>query len=281
MKLLDGKVAIVTGAGGGIGRATALLLAREGAKVVVNDVGGARDGSGESASPAETVVAEIRGLGGQAVASPQSVATRAGAEQIIATAVKEFGRVDVLVNNAGILRDKTLLKMDDEMWDAVIGVHLKGTFLCTQAAVAQMRAQGSPGSVVNTTSVSGMLGNFGQANYSAAKAGIYGFTRTASIELQRYGIRVNAVAPIAKTRMTEDLPMFEKIQSMTPEHVAPAHLLLASELSGDLTGAVLSVAGGKLSVYKVVESAGKFKDSDQGVWTAREIADHWEVISKV
>ncbi|GMV16729.1 MAG: SDR family NAD(P)-dependent oxidoreductase [Polyangiaceae bacterium] len=281
MKLLDGKVAIVTGAGGGIGRATALLLAREGAKVVVNDVGGARDGSGESASPAETVVAEIRGLGGQAVASPQSVATRAGAEQIIATAVKEFGRVDVLVNNAGILRDKTLLKMDDEMWDAVIGVHLKGTFLCTQAAVAQMRAQGSPGSVVNTTSVSGMLGNFGQANYSAAKAGIYGFTRTASIELQRYGIRVNAVAPIAKTRMTEDLPMFEKIQSMTPEHVAPAHLFLASELSGDLTGAVLSVAGGKLSVYKVVESAGKFKDSDQGVWTAREIADHWEVISKV
>ncbi len=281
MKLLDGKVAIVTGAGGGIGRATALLLAREGAKVVVNDVGGARDGSGESASPAETVVAEIRGLGGQAVASPQSVATRAGAEQIIATAVKEFGRVDVLVNNAGILRDKTLLKMDDEMWDAVIAVHLKGTFLCTQAAVAQMRAQGSPGSVVNTTSVSGMLGNFGQANYSAAKAGIYGFTRTASIELQRYGIRVNAVATIAKTRMTEDLPMFEKIQSMTPEHVAPAHLFLASELSGDLTGAVLSVAGGKLSVYKVVESAGKFKDSDQGVWTAREIADHWEVISKV
>lgn len=281
MKLLDGKVAIVTGAGGGIGRATALLFAREGAKVVVNDVGGARDGSGESASPAETVVAEIRGLGGQAVASPQSVATRAGAEQIIATAVKQFGRVDVLVNNAGILRDKTLLKMDDEMWDAVIGVHLKGTFLCTQAAVAQMRAQGSPGSVVNTTSVSGMLGNFGQANYSAAKAGIYGFTRTASIELQRYGIRVNAVAPIAKTRMTEDLPMFEKIQSMTPEHVAPAHLFLASELSGDLTGAVLSVAGGKLSVYKVVESAGKFKDSDQGVWTAQEIADHWEVISKV
>lgn len=281
MKLLDGKVAIVTGAGGGIGRATALLFGREGAKVVVNDVGGARDGSGESASPAEAVVAEIRALGGQAVASPQSVATRAGAERIIATAVEEFGRVDVLINNAGILRDKTLLKMDDEMWDAVIGVHLKGTFLCTQAAVAQMRAQGSPGSVVNTTSVSGMLGNFGQANYSAAKAGIYGFTRTASIELQRYGIRVNAVAPIAKTRMTEDLPMFEKIQSMTPEHVAPAHLFLASELSGDLTGAVLSVAGGKLSVYKVVESAGKFKDSDQGVWTAREIADHWEVISKV
>ena len=187
----------------------------------------------------------------------------------------------MLVNNAGILRDKTLLKMDDAMWDAVIAVHLTGSFLCTQAAATQMRAQGSPGSIINTTSVSGMLGNFGQANYSAAKAGIYGLTRTASIELQRHGIRVNAVAPIAKTRMTEDLPMFEKIQSMTPEHVAPAHLFLGSELSRDLSGAVVSVAGGKLSIYKVVESAGKFKDSDQGVWTAQEIADHWEVISKV
>lgn len=281
MGLLDGKVAIVTGAGGGIGRATALLLAREGAKVVVNDVGGARDGSGQSVSPAEAVADEIRAAGGEGVASSDSVATRAGAERIVASAVEHFGRLDVMINNAGILRDKTLLKMDDAMWDAVIAVHLTGSFLCTQAAAAQMRQQGSPGSIVNTTSVSGMLGNFGQANYSAAKAGIYGLTRTASIELQRHGIRVNAVAPIAKTRMTEDLPMFEKIQSMTAEHVAPAHLFLASELSGDLTGAVLSVAGGKLSVYKVVESAGKFKDADQGVWSAREIADYWEVISKV
>ncbi len=280
MGLLDGKVAIVTGAGGGIGRATALLLAREGAKVVVNDVGGARDGSGQSVSPAEAVTGEIRTAGGEAVASSDSVATRAGAERIVASAVEHFGRLDVMINNAGILRDKTLLKMDDAMWDAVIAVHLTGSFLCTQAAAAQMRQQGSPGSIVNTTSVSGMLGNFGQAN-SAAKAGIYGLTRTASIELQRHGIRVNAVAPIAKTRMTEDLPMFEKIQSMTAEHVAPAHLFLASELSGDLTGAVLSVAGGKLSVYKVVESAGKFKDADQGVWSAQEIAEYWDVISKV
>jgi len=281
MALLSGKVAIITGAGGGIGRSTALLLAREGAKVVVNDLGGARDGTGGSLTPAEAVAAEITSLGGEAVANGDSVATRAGAEAIVRSAVERFGRVDVLINNAGILRDKTLLKMDDEMWDAVIAVHLKGTFLCTQAAVAQLRAQGSPGSIINTTSVSGMLGNFGQANYSAAKAGIYGLTRTASIELQRYGIRVNAVAPIAKTRMTEDLPLFEKIQSMTPEHVAPAHLFLASELSGDLTGAVLSVAGGKLSIYKVVESAGQFKEADSGIWTAQEIADHWEVISKV
>jgi NAD(P)-dependent dehydrogenase (short-subunit alcohol dehydrogenase family) len=281
MGLLDEKVAIVTGAGGGIGRAVALLFAREGARVVVNDVGTLRDGSGGDQGLAQTVVDEIRSLGGEAVANTDSVATPAGAAAIVHSALEAFGRLDVLVNNAGILRDKTLLKMDEEMWDAVIAVHLKGTFLCTQAAIAQMRAQGSGGSLINTTSVSGMLGNFGQANYSAAKAGIYGLTRTASIEHQRHGIRVNAIAPIAKTRMTEDLPMFEKVESMTPEHIAPAHLFLASDLSADVTGAVISVAGGKMSVYKVVESPGKFKDADGGVWTAREIAEHWDTISKV
>jgi NAD(P)-dependent dehydrogenase (short-subunit alcohol dehydrogenase family) len=177
------------------------------------------------------------------------------------------------------LRDKTLLKMDVEMWDAVIDVHLKGTFLCTQAAATHMKAQG--GRIVNTTSVSGMLGNFGQANYAAAKAGIYGLTRTASIELQRYGITVNAVAPIAKTRMTHDLPMFEKVETLTPEHVAPAHLFFASDLCGDRTGHVLAVAGGKLSVYRVVESAGKFKETDEGIWSAAQIAEHWDGINKL
>jgi len=281
MGLLTDKVAIITGAGGGIGRATALLFAKEGARVVVNDLGGARDGTGSSASPAESVVAEIRAARGDAIANADDVSQRDGAAALVRAAVEAFGRVDVLVNNAGILRDKTLLKMDDAMWDAVIAVHLKGTFLCTQAVAAELRARNAPGSIINTTSISGMLGNFGQANYAAAKAGIYGFSRTASIELQRHGIRVNAVAPIAKTRMTEDLPMFEKVSTMTPEHVAPAHLFLASDLSRDVTGAVLSVAGGKLSIYKVVESPGKFKDADEGVWTAQEIAEHWEVISKV
>ncbi|HEY5374730.1 MAG TPA: SDR family NAD(P)-dependent oxidoreductase [Polyangiaceae bacterium] len=281
MGLLDGKVTVVTGAGNGIGRATALLFAREGAQVLVNDLGGNRDGSGTAPSAADAVVAEIRQAGGTAEVSYDSVATKQGAEAIIGKAISAFGRIDVLLNNAGILRDKTLLKLSLEDWQAVLDVHLTGSFLCTQAAAQEMKEQGS-GSIINTTSVSGMLGNFGQSNYAAAKAGIYGLTRTASIELQRFGVRVNAVAPIAKTRLTEDLPMFEKIEeSLSPEHVAPAHLFLASPLSHDVTGAVLAVAGGRMSVFKVVESPGKYKESDGGVWSALEIADHFESISKV
>jgi NAD(P)-dependent dehydrogenase (short-subunit alcohol dehydrogenase family) len=281
MGLLEGKVAIITGAGGGIGRAEALLFAREGAKVLVNDLGGARDGSGAGESAAEKVVEEIKAAGGDAAPSFASVATPEGAELIVKAAVDAFGRVDVLVNNAGILRDKTLLKMDEAMWDAVVAVHLKGTFLCTQAAAKQMIAQGGGGRIVNTTSVSGMLGNFGQANYSAAKAGIYGFTRTAAIEMQKQRITVNAIAPIAKTRMTEDLPMFQTTgETLTPDHIAPAALFLGSDLCGDRTGHVLAVAGAQMYVYKVVQSAGKFKD-ENGVWTAQEIADHWDAIAKV
>jgi NAD(P)-dependent dehydrogenase (short-subunit alcohol dehydrogenase family) len=281
MGSLVGKVCVVTGAGNGIGRATALLFAREGGAVVVNDVGGSRDGTSSDASVAERVVEEIRNGGGQAVANHDSVASSRGADSIVETAVGAFGRLDVWINNAGILRDKTLLKMDDAMWDAVIAVHLTGTFMGTRAAARQLREQGSAGRIVNTTSVSGMLGNFGQTNYSAAKAGIYGLTRTASIELQRHGITVNAVAPIAKTRMTEDLPMFEKLETLTPEHVAPAHLFFSSDLCGDVTGAVLAVAGAKMSIYRVVESPGKYKESDGGVWTAQEIADHFGAISKL
>ncbi|MEP7049190.1 MAG: SDR family NAD(P)-dependent oxidoreductase [Pseudomonadota bacterium] len=281
MGLLDGKVTVVTGAGNGIGRVTALLFAREGAQVLVNDLGGARDGSGNAPSAADAVVAEIRAAGGKACANYDSVATKEGAEAIVAGAVSTFGRIDVLLNNAGILRDKTLLKMSLADWQAVLDVHLTGSFLCTQAAAQKMKEQGS-GSIINTSSVSGMLGNFGQANYAAAKAGIYGLTRTASIELQRYGVRVNAVAPIAKTRLTEDLPMFEKIEdTLSPEHVAPAHLFLASSLSKEVTGVVLAVAGARMSVFKVVESAGKYKESEGGVWDAHEIADHFESISKV
>jgi len=281
MALLAEKSVVITGAGNGIGRATALLFAKEGARVVVNDLGGSRAGDGGTHGAADEVVAQIRSAGGTAVANYDSVSTAEGAAAIVETAVREFGRIDVLVNNAGILRDKTLLKLELSQWEAVLAVHLTGTFLCTQAAAIRMKEQGS-GRIVNTTSISGLLGNFGQTNYSAAKAGIYGLTRTASIELQRYGIMVNAVAPVAKTRMTEDLPMFAKIEdTLSPEHVAPAHLFLASDLAGDRTGFVLAVAGGRMSVFKVVESAGKYKEADDGVWTAGEIAEHFDAISKV
>jgi NAD(P)-dependent dehydrogenase (short-subunit alcohol dehydrogenase family) len=280
MGLLDGKVAIVTGAGAGIGRAHALLFAREGAKVVVNDLGGARDGTGANVSAADEVVREIQAAGGSAVANADTVATAEGASAIVKCAVDSFGRVDVLVNNAGILRDKSFLKMDEPMWDAVIAVHLKGAFVVSQAFVRQVVAQKEPARIVNTTSVSGMLGNFGQANYAAAKAGVYGLTRTMSIELQKHRITVNAIAPIAKTRMTEDLPMFQGVDTLTPDHIAPAALFLASDLCGDRTGHVLAVAGARLYAFKVVETAGRFKDEDRGVWTAREIADNWEAIVK-
>jgi NAD(P)-dependent dehydrogenase (short-subunit alcohol dehydrogenase family) len=279
--LLEGKVAIITGAGGGIGREHALLFAREGAKVVVNDLGGARDGEGQDTRAASMVVDEIKKAGGEAVASFDSIATVEGANTLLKTAVDAFGGADILVNNAGILRDKSFLKMDEAMWDSVIAVHLKGSFLTAQAFAKQAVAQGRGGRIVNTTSVSGMLGNFGQANYAAAKAGIYGLTRTISIELQKHRITVNALAPIAKTRMTEDLPMFQGVDTMTPEHIAPAALFLASDLCGDRTGYVLAVAGARMYAFKVIETPGKFKDGERGVWSAQEIADNWDSIIKI
>lgn len=282
MGLLDEKVVIVTGAGNGIGRAHALLFASEGASVVVNDVGGPREGAAEGdARAADAVVAEIEAAGGKAVASHDSVATAAGAQAIVALGVETFGKVDVLVNNAGILRDKTFMKLEESNWDAVIAVHLKGTFLVSQAFAKHAVNRGGGGRIVNTTSVSGMLGNFGQANYGAAKAGIYGLTRTMAIELQKHRITVNALAPIAKTRMTEDLPTFQGVDTMTPEHIAPAALFLASDLCGDKTGHVLAVAGARLYAFKVVESAGKFKDGPGAVWTPQEIAENWAAIMKV
>jgi NAD(P)-dependent dehydrogenase (short-subunit alcohol dehydrogenase family) len=280
MGLLDGKVAIITGAGNGIGRSHALLFAREGARVVVNDLGGARDGAGADVHAADAVVREIEQAGGKAVASHGSVSSAEGAQAIVQKAVEAFGRADLLVNNAGILRDKTFLKLDEAMWDSVVAVHLKGTFLVSQAFVKQAISQGGGARVVNTTSVSGMMGNFGQSNYAAAKAGIYGLTRTMAIELQKHRITVNALAPIAKTRMTEDLPTFQGVDTMTPEHISPAALFLASDLCGDKTGYVLAVAGARMYAFKVVETPGKFKDDAAGVWTPQEIADNWDAIVK-
>ena len=206
MGSLDGKVAIVTGAGGGIGKAHALLLAKEGACVVVNDLGGARDGTGASSSMADAVVDEITAAGGKAVANYGSVTDKAAAKEMVDQAVQAFGKLDILIANAGILRDKSFKNMDDDMWDLVLDVHLRGTYLTTKAAYDRMIEQGTGGRIVMTSSTSGLLGNFGQTNYGAAKAGIAGFTRCLWLEGLKYGITVNVLAPTAMSRLTEDSP---------------------------------------------------------------------------
>jgi NAD(P)-dependent dehydrogenase (short-subunit alcohol dehydrogenase family)/acyl dehydratase/putative sterol carrier protein len=277
MGLLDGKVAVITGAGGGIGRCHALAFAKEGAKVVVNDLGSARDGLGQTSSMAEAVVDEIKKAGGQAVADFHSVSTWEGAKAIIQTAISTFGGIDILVNNAGILRDKTLWNMTEDMWDAVIGVHLKGTAACTHHAVVWMKENNRPGSVINTTSIAGLKGNFGQTNYAAAKAGIYGMTLTWAAELRKYNIRVNAVAPLAKTRLTEDI---EQVGAeMKPEQVAPVALFFASDLAKDVTGRILGVHGQHLFEYRMENTTG-FEKKNAEMWSAKEIAGKFEEITK-
>jgi NAD(P)-dependent dehydrogenase (short-subunit alcohol dehydrogenase family) len=281
MGLLDGKVAAITGAGGGIGRSHALLFASEGARVVVNDVGGSLDGSGHGSDMANSVVDEITRAGGQACANHGDVSDPDGAQSIVTDAVEKFGGLDILVNNAGILRDKSLRKMTVEMFDDVIRVHLRGTFLCLQAAARHMSEHGQGGRIINTSSVSGLIGMFGQANYSAAKAGIFGLTRTASIELARYKITVNALAPVAHTRMTEELPMMKAMpaasEMLSPELVAPAALFLASELSSHVTGQVLAVEGKRMYVYKMTQTDALTPETD--AWTAEEIAQRWGELS--
>jgi NAD(P)-dependent dehydrogenase (short-subunit alcohol dehydrogenase family) len=275
MGLLDGKVAIVTGSGGGIGREEALALAREGAAVVVNDLGGARDGSGSGGHRmADAVVEEIQKAGGTAVSNYDSVATVAGGQGILKTALDAFGQVDVLVNNAGILRDKTLAKMSEAEWDVVVQVHLKGTFCVTQPVFNHMRERNQGGSIINTSSTSGLEGNFGQTNYGAAKAGIAGFTRCLALEGKKSGIRVNAIAPVALTRLTEDLAGFQNDalkEKMSPAHIAPLIVFLASDLSKDITKKSFFVGGGKISEMRMVRTEGATKAS--GIWTPNEIAN--------
>jgi NAD(P)-dependent dehydrogenase (short-subunit alcohol dehydrogenase family) len=276
--LLEGKVAVVTGAGGGIGREEALALARAGARVVVNDLGGDRHGGGKGSELADAVVEEIQAAGGEAAASHDSVATREGADAIVWTAMSRFGQVDVLVNNAGILRDRTLLNMSEEDFDRVLAVHLRGTFLCTQAAARAMKARGQGGRIINTTSLSGLLGNFGQANYASAKAGIYGLTRVASIELARSGITANALAPVALTRMTSDLAMMKGVsaEQMGPQFVAPAVVFLASPLAAEITGQVVGVEGGRIFLYRMETTPGAQRDHP---WTPEEIGKAWKDIA--
>ncbi len=277
MGLLDGKVAIVTGAGGGIGREHALALARAGAAVVVNDLGGARDGGGAGSSAmADQVVEEVKAAGGEAVPNYDSVATVEGGQSILKSALDAFGQADILVNNAGILRDKSFANTTEDMWDIVVAVHLKGTYCVTHAVYGHMKERGEGGSIINTSSTSGLNGNFGQANYGAAKAGIAGMSRCLAIEGVRYGIRVNILAPVATTRLTDDLPMFqdEKISAqMDPRLVSPLVVYLGSDLAKDVTGKTYFVGGGRIAEMKVVTHTGVTKQDEDGLWTPEEIAE--------
>jgi NAD(P)-dependent dehydrogenase (short-subunit alcohol dehydrogenase family) len=279
--LLEGKVAIVTGAGGGIGREHALYFAREGAKVVVNDLGSDRHGGGKGGEMADKTAADIKAQGGDAVANYDSVATREGADGLVWSALNKYGRVDVLVNNAGILRDKTLVNMSEQDWNLVLDVHLRGTFLCTQAVARIFKSQNKGGRIVNTTSLSGLLGNFGQANYAAAKGGIYSLTRTASMEFARMGVTVNAVAPVALTRMTQDLTMFKGLtaEQIGPQYIAPVVAFLASDLAADITGTIVGVQGPKIFLYKMVEGEGVSREG--GPWSPAEIRERWGEITRL
>ncbi len=270
MGLLDGKVAIVTGSGGGLGRQHALLLAKEGAAVVVNDLGGDRAGGGKGSDMADAVVEEIKSAGGEAVANYDNVATVEGGQNILKTALDAFERVDILVNNAGILRDKTLANTEEADWDAVIAVHLKGTYCATRPVFQHLKERGEGGVIVNTSSTSGLIGNFGQSNYGAAKAGIAGFTRCLALEGVKYKIRVWGLVPVAVTRMTEDLPgMGQAKATLDPSLVSPTVLYMVSELSGDKTGKFLFAGGGRVAELKITASKGIRRGADL---TAQDIA---------
>ena len=273
---LDGRVAVVTGAGGGLGRSHALALAARGAKVVINDLGGSRDGSGAGSEMADAVVAEIVAAGGDAVANYDSVATPEGGSAIVQSALDAFGRVDIVINNAGILRDVSFAKLEPEALDLVLKVHLYGAFNVTRAAWDHMKEQ-KYGRVVSTASGSGLYGNFGQTNYAAAKLGIVGLTRSLAIEGAKYGITANAIAPVANSRMTEDIMPPQLLERLQPEHVSPLVVLLSSESCTD-TGHVYSVGGGYLARVATVEGAGTTFD---GVPSPDDIADRWEDINRI
>lgn len=280
---LAGKVAIVTGAGRGIGRGEALLLAQEGAAVVVNDLGGAPDGSGASSSPADEVVEEIKKAGGRAIANYDSVATMDGGERIVKTALDTFGRLDILVNNAGILRDRMVFNMSEEEWDLVIAVHLKGHFSTIKPAGVIFRQQRS-GRIVNTGSSSG-LGNMGQANYAAAKEGIVGLTRTVARDLGRYGATCNAIRPGAATRLTQSPEMAEAARraaaagvqrggggmpAMPPEAVAPLVVYLCTDAAQNINGRDFAVMGRQIGLY-TIPNVEKAIYSPGEVWTLDEL----------
>ncbi|MDQ1397632.1 MAG: hypothetical protein QOG64_2891 [Acidimicrobiaceae bacterium] len=267
----DGKVAIITGSGGGLGREHALLLASRGAQVVVNDLGGSVSGEGGDTGPAHTTAREIEDLGGVAVADTNSVATPEGGQAIVQTALDAFGRVDILINNAGILRDKTFHNMTPEFVDPVIDVHLRGAFWVTKPAWIKMRENGY-GRIVNTASSSGILGNFGQANYGAAKMGLVGLTRVLAAEGAKYNIKVNALAPVARTRMTEDIlgPMADKLD---PKKVSPIVAWLVHE-DCPVTGEIYSAAGGRIARFFIGLTEGYYNPD----LTLEDVSDHFDEI---
>jgi NAD(P)-dependent dehydrogenase (short-subunit alcohol dehydrogenase family) len=281
MGMLDGKVAVVTGAGRGIGRGEALLLAAEGARVVVNDVGGEWDGSGRDPRPASEVVEEIRDAGGEAEAHFDDISEPDGARGVIGLAIERWDRIDCLVNNAGILRDRMIFNMAAEEWDAVIKVHLRGTFLCTQAVCAHWRerskaGQDVRGAVVNTSSTSGLLGIAGQSNYGAAKAGIAAFTQIVSMEMAKYSVTVNAIAPGARTRMTEqtfgDLAVPEgQFDPLAPENVAPLVAFLCTDAAAGITGQVFGITGGVVQLYQGWTPVAQADRGDR--WTVADLVE--------
>jgi hypothetical protein len=276
--MLKGKVAVVTGAARGIGREIAVLMASLGARVVVNDYGGSEAGAGAGKEPADEAVREIRKAGGEAVANYDSVASMAGGAAIVKTAVDAFGRVDVVVNNAGILRDRMIFNMSEEEWDAVINTHLKGTFAVTRAAAPLMRAQKS-GRFINMTSTSGLVGNVGQANYAAAKLGIVGLTKVTALDMARYNVTANCISPFAWTRMIGTIPTeteaqkarVEKIKKMSPAHIAPVAAFLASDHAKDVTGQVFGVRGKEIMLFGHMRPVMRIHH-DSG-WTAERIAE--------
>ena len=276
--MLKGKVAVVTGAARGVGREIALLMARHGARVVVNDYGGSEVGTGSDRKPADEAVDEIRRAGGEAVANYESVASMAGGQAIVKSALDAFGRVDIVVNNAGILRDRMIFNMTEEEWDAVINTHLKGTFAVTRAAAPLMREQKS-GRFINMTSTSGLIGNVGQANYAAAKLGIFGLTKATALDMARYNVTANCISPFAWTRMIGTIPTtteaqqarVEKIKKLSPAHIAPVAAFLASDAAKDVTGQVFGVRGKEIMLFSHERPI--MRVHHDGGWTAERLAE--------
>ncbi len=274
----DGRVAVVTGAGGGLGRAHALLLASRGAKVVVNDLGGAMDGTGSDTTPAQRVVDEIKAAGGEAVANYDSVSEWESAQRIIQTAIDNYGKIDILINNAGILRDRSMLKMSIDDWNIVIAVHLSGTFFCTKAALPYMR-ENNYGRIVSTASAAGLYGNFGQTNYGAAKLGIAGLMNSVKLEGAKYNIKANTLVPIAGTRLTATVLPPNVVEKLKPEYVSPIVAYLCSEQC-ELSGAMLVAGGGYFSRAAVCEGPGVFFD-DPDSMTVEDVAAKMQEITSL